>query len=288
MLCLHRAEGAWCIREDGRAVRERDLDDVVMSARGMYEYYLRKNGTVFWSKEPYDSRGAPPPPAGVFDGIGKVAALTGSDDDGNIMLLSADSRVYRWKDELVAEDPEYEAELQRGLNEVKVPERVRYLADNGWRAGVGESGSAYDFGDQKVATPLRGNPPPGVVALTSGAGHDCLLTDQGKVYCRGDNSRAQLGLGTRSAGSIEFKQVSLAAACRIRAQHDTTYAVLMDGSVWFWGGRVPFVMNPTERDFPQRAAGLTEVSDLRFGIVLRRDGTLERQTKEKRITLEFQ
>jgi hypothetical protein len=73
--------------------------------------------------------------------------------------------------------------------------------------------------------------------IAAGGSHSCGAADNGAVYCWGDNSLGQLGDGTTTSSPVPVKVVGLPAAANgIAAGRDSTCAMLVDRSVWCWGG----------------------------------------------------
>ena len=107
------------------------------------------------------------------------------------------------------------------------------------RAGCGAVISA----DPNHPPVVKGYPRPvtrlaNIRAIASGGDHFCTLTTHGKVWCRGNNHRGQLGLGHLRERTIPTEIPGLKAVTALSAGWKTTCAVRQDGSVWCWGDGV--------------------------------------------------
>jgi len=68
-------------------------------------------------------------------------------------------------------------------------------------------------------------------------GHMCALTDQGSVFCWGQNSYGELGDNstTSSSSPVEAQLPSGAYARHVSADNEHTCAIMEDGSMYCWG-----------------------------------------------------
>ena len=72
------------------------------------------------------------------------------------------------------------------------------------------------------------------ISIAAGGSHTCALTDENKVYCWGDNSKKQMGLGHNGPGGGEVP--GLTDITYIAAGHDQTCAINgTTGHVHCWG-----------------------------------------------------
>ena len=75
----------------------------------------------------------------------------------------------------------------------------------------------------------------GVVAISSGWGHSCALTDVGAVWCWGLNLFGQLGNGANSESAVPVTVSGLTGVIAISAGTLHTCALTDLGAVWCWG-----------------------------------------------------
>lgn len=132
-----------------------------------------------------------------------------------------------------------------------------------------------------------------VRAMAPGGDHHCDLRTDGTVWCRGKNSRGQLGLGHLRASRRPTKIPTLTSVISLAASWRTSCAARRDGTAWCWGeaangqagdgGRIC----PEDNDrcaagrlhkSPHRVAGLTGVTQVfasyGFACALKKDATL--------------
>lgn len=93
------------------------------------------------------------------------------------------------------------------------------------------------------------DPPSGVSALFGGVLHTCALTQEGAVYCWGDNDSFECGVNAKSTckSGDEFDPCVLSPGLvgnlpgkvkAVSAGEDTSSALLEDGSVVSWGAKL--------------------------------------------------
>jgi len=68
-----------------------------------------------------------------------------------------------------------------------------------------------------------------------GSNHTCTLTESAKIYCWGDNTKGQLGLGDSRSRSRPTLVSSIVNPVSLTAGYDKTCAILQDGSAKCWG-----------------------------------------------------
>src|SRR6185503_1789131 len=75
-----------------------------------------------------------------------------------------------------------------------------------------------------------------VVQVSAGARSSCALYENGDVYCWGDDSTAELGIGSAGSDNIKPTRVPLSRrATHVSQGAYTGCAVLDDNSLWCWG-----------------------------------------------------
>jgi alpha-tubulin suppressor-like RCC1 family protein len=136
-------------------------------------------------------------------------------------------------------------------------------------------GSGYD-------TPAPVSGLTNVMALAAGYDHSVAVKSDGSVWTWGDNTDAQLGIGTSSGTQHTPAQVpGLTGVTAVAAGQFHTLAVKSDGSVWAWGGNGSGQLgdnSTTERTSPTLVTGITNVvaiaAGLTHSVALRSDGTV--------------
>lgn len=115
-------------------------------------------------------------------------------------------------------------------------------------AALTADGTVYWWGERPLevpnkdlysATPVRvdGMPPASAIALSST--HLLAIGREDRaVYAIGTNKRGQLGLGTTASISQAQRVPTLPPAASICAAHELSAAVLADGTVRVWGGKI--------------------------------------------------
>ncbi|MFM7679438.1 MAG: hypothetical protein ACKO83_11380, partial [Roseiflexaceae bacterium] len=121
----------------------------------------------------------------------------------------------------------------------------------GSTCAVATSGSAYcwgnnqfgAFGNGTTSDGLTGNNQPNAVTMPTGvsfhtikpSGHNCALTTTGTVYCWGNNSYGQLGIGDRSNRTLPVLVTGLTGVTSIDTDGYNTCATLSNGTIKCWG-----------------------------------------------------
>ncbi len=77
-----------------------------------------------------------------------------------------------------------------------------------------------------------------IEAMSLGRAHSCALTNEGKVYCWGDNSSGQLGDGTTINRATPTLIKNIEDATSISTQWNHTCALKSDSTVWCWGENI--------------------------------------------------
>jgi alpha-tubulin suppressor-like RCC1 family protein len=142
--------------------------------------------------------------------------------------------------------PQYNVELPQGTVPLAVSAANGYscaIVDNGsneaycW--GKGDNGklgngnlSSSNVPGNKVVLPTGANP----VYISSSDEHSCVVSDDGDIYCWGQNNQGQLGNGSQGGYSsipvivnsdVGFKSVS--------AGYEYSCAISIDGGLYCWG-----------------------------------------------------
>lgn len=102
--------------------------------------------------------------------------------------------------------------------------------------GRNNSGQIGDgtVGGHRLA-PTRAGDLESAVAVTAGGEHSCALISDGAVFCWGDNSRGQLGDGTKTDRNLPARVPALAPVVALDAGAYHTCALLGSGEVVCWG-----------------------------------------------------
>jgi alpha-tubulin suppressor-like RCC1 family protein len=107
--------------------------------------------------------------------------------------------------------------------------QIKCWGRNNWgQVGTGDSDSVRVIPENVIL-----NEKAKVVAL--GANHTCTLTESAKIYCWGDNTKGQLGLGDSRSRSRPTLVSSIVNPVSLTAGYDKTCAILQDGSAKCWG-----------------------------------------------------
>ena len=79
-------------------------------------------------------------------------------------------------------------------------------------------------------------PPPGDWTMVSaGDSSTCAIKTDGSLWCWGDNSFGQLGIGAGTLGVTAPKQVGDAMWSSVSIRHQTTCGIESNGTLWCWG-----------------------------------------------------
>jgi hypothetical protein len=265
---VRRRDGAWCWGP-GAPSRKPELDGVVAIARARYEYYLLADGQMRVSAKPVaDPReDAPPPdptPYDTFsDELPKIVQLTSDGVTGALALRGQDGSVWN----LVEHHKAGGADLPDRFVHVTLPEGASALPTGTAIDAITVSGKAlgWDGLDDRVTGAVRySKQPEPLVHGSCGLKYCCYVAKSGRVYCAGHNAEYQLGDGTQRDSRELVRVVGLPATRMVFAGLHATYAVLEDGSVWWWGQRdvgVPnFAAGPQKT--AKRLKGLSEVVEV--------------------------
>ena len=153
--------------------------------------------------------------------------------------------------------------------------RVRLLEEKLIQAYPGSlpevSYSVRDIG--RVAGAVR-------LALPEAGGHVLVLTETGKLWAWGENSRGQLGVGDAGVHPGWVAVTGLDSVVAITAGAAHSVALREDGSVWTWGANEYGQSGDGSlwvRNRPEQVQGLRSIvavaAGARFTLALRRDGT---------------
>lgn len=108
-----------------------------------------------------------------------------------------------------------------------------------------------------------------VIDVAFGGDHACALLRGGTVRCWGDNSRGQLGDGTRDERTRPTPVMGLTGVTRIFAGERHSCALRGGGEVWCWGDNMDGQIGPPATDVfrtaPARVDGLSNVTELAAG-----------------------
>jgi alpha-tubulin suppressor-like RCC1 family protein len=120
----------------------------------------------------------------------------------------------------------------------------------------------------------------GLVGVSDGGGHLCVIGSDGKVKCRGGNSSGQLGNGTFNASTTFVAAQGLpGVAIDVQPSSTHTCALLDDGAVWCWGaGGFRNGTSDTEVTRPAQVSNVGGIRQLSVGATftcaLRQDGVV--------------
>lgn len=107
----------------------------------------------------------------------------------------------------------------------------------------------------------------GAVQVVAGRSHSCARTSEGKVYCWGDHSSGQLGIGAALSEGYAM-DTGLTGVAHIAAGSSHTCAVLSGGGVRCWGSNDSLQVGVTpEGTFttPQTVAGISNGAQISAG-----------------------
>ena len=125
-------------------------------------------------------------------------------------------------------------------------------------------GTTYCWGAKSnVATTFEPNPsrvdlPEPLLQISAGEAHACGVSSAGRVYCWGDNAKAQLGSGDPgSTGPLRVSLPGRARGVACGAQHNC--AILDDATLWCWGSNAESQLGTAERTLGAIVATPTQV-----------------------------
>jgi alpha-tubulin suppressor-like RCC1 family protein len=125
-------------------------------------------------------------------------------------------------------------------------------------------GITYCWGAKSnVATTFEPNPsrvdlPEPLVQISAGEAHACGVSSAGRVYCWGDNAKAQLGSSDpASTGPLRVSLPGRARSVACGAQHNC--AILDDATLWCWGSNSESQLGTAERTLGAIVATPTQV-----------------------------
>lgn len=110
----------------------------------------------------------------------------------------------------------------------------------------------------------------GVVNMTAGSIHTCVLSDMNEVYCWGANNSGQLGNGTTINSSLPTLVTGLPIEkiIALTAGEEFTCVLLSNQEVWCWGENGDGQLNDgttTDRTSPVRSSLTSKLSDFSGG-----------------------
>lgn len=273
-VCTVRPEGTWCWDSSTKPSRVPDLDGVIaVATSGIYELRLIADGKLRWANKPQrdEDRSTPPPEPGLLATLPRIAELV--DDGAGVGLRGVDGSVYQVFDKFYAPSEDVEPTLLRKVVKVPLPKPAQRLQRLRGLYATLVGGEVFvanvDEASQVTAEPLTGNPPARVVSVSRGNSHICVLADDASVWCSGGNLRGQLGIGNVDARGATFQKTALPPACAVSTVGDRNFAVLRDGSLWWWGSR-SLDFSPT----PKAVPGVAGVEAFTFPFALGRNGEL--------------
>jgi len=125
-------------------------------------------------------------------------------------------------------------------------------------------GTTYCWGARSnAATTFEPNPsrvelPEPLIQLSAGEAHACGVSSAGRVYCWGDNAKAQLGSSDpASAGPLRVSLPARAQSVACGAGHNC--AILDDATLWCWGSNGESQLGTAERTLGAIVATPTQV-----------------------------
>jgi alpha-tubulin suppressor-like RCC1 family protein len=159
-----------------------------------------------------------------------ICAACGFDDDLLIEDTGRTPIVDAGSDAPVVSDAPFDAGVGPGL----------IFAVGEYSACAVVRGSTYCWGAKRnVTTTFEPNPSPvdlpePLIQLSAGEAHACGLSNTGRVYCWGDNAKAQLGSSDPAAtGPLRVSLPGRARSVACGAVHNC--AILEDATLWCWG-----------------------------------------------------
>lgn len=154
--------------------------------------------------------------------------------------------------------------------------------------GFGERGGDADAGAEHRPTTIQGLV--GVLQIAAGAQLSCALTEDGSVFCWGDNRKGQLGLTGDVLTQDEDRHPSPARvalpgpATRVDVGRDAACATLTSGELVCWGSNAQQKLAPTTEgdpsSIPPRSVATAPIRAQRVGssdftsMALAEDGSL--------------
>ena len=115
------------------------------------------------------------------------------------------------------------------------------LGGRQWREQECEEGPRRDEDDAldhclggREALPVVGLPD-GVISITAGGGHNCVLSEEGRVWCWGYNGQGSLGDGTQQNRISPVEVLELPRSSMVSAGDKHTCAVSLTGEAYCWG-----------------------------------------------------
>jgi hypothetical protein len=270
---VRRRDGAWCWGP-GAPTRKPELDGVVAIARAHYEYHLLADGKMRVSAKPVgdSTEDAPPPEPSPYDTpddtlwgeLPNIVQLTSDGVTGALALRGQDGSVWNLVEHREIGGPD---RFNQRLVRVTLPEGARALPTGTTIDAITVSGKAlgWDGLEDRFAGAARySRQPEPLFHGSCGLKYCCYVAKSGRVYCSGHNAEYQLGDGTQRDSRELVQVLGLPPARMVFAGLHATYAVLEDGTVWWWGQRdvgVPnFASGPQKK--AKRLKGLSDVVEI--------------------------
>lgn len=113
--------------------------------------------------------------------------------------------------------------------------RVRCWGYNG--AGSLGNGTLDDSSVPVEVVDAQGNPLTDVADISAGSNHVCARKTDGTLWCWGDNTSGELGIGSTDPRRVNPAQVTALGSnvLKVHASSYNTCVLLADTSVWCWG-----------------------------------------------------